>query len=193
MKSLLSIAFIIALSFHMYGKKVPGGIVTNGTTREVTFDITGDFEHMQRGVKYFDEEGKKQSLSPNDADEIWFNLDGEKVRMFSNTVSGVLRSVKLFIKLEVDGPLKLFRLYDRNYNSTSRSGRRETEISVGSYFIYQKGGYTIDEPTVLFRKVDMLDYFSDCPALRERIEKSHLTDKDVKGFVTYYNENCAGK
>jgi hypothetical protein len=193
MKSLLSIAILISLSVHTYGKKVPGGIVTNGTTREVTFDFNGDFERLQRGAKYYDEEGKKQSLSPNDADEIWFDLDGQKVRMFSNTVSGVLRSVKLFIKLEVDGPLKLFRLYDRNYNSTTRSGTRTTEISVGSYFIYQKGGYAIDEPTVLFRKVDMLDYFSDCPALREQIEKSRLTDKDVKGFVKYYNENCAEK
>lgn len=37
----------------------------------------------------------------------------------------------------------------------------------------------------------MLDYFRDCPALRERLERKDLRRKEIEAIVLYYNQHCA--
>jgi hypothetical protein len=59
--------------------------------------------------------------------------------------------------------------------------------------IFQKGNEPLKQPRSLGWKKDMLEYFSDCPALRERIEDKDLKRADIEAIVMYYNNNCRRK
>ena len=203
---LLLITALLAISFHTYGKKIQGTIILNGNSREVTFDIKvpllgyePNFERIQYKVRYYDESGKKQTLRPGDADEIRFKYAGMEVRMISrpNTLgSGGIFSTasKIFLKLEIDGPLKLYRYYYKQSAPAYYGGAGGGYSPGASYtvenLIFQKGNGPLKQPRALGWKKDMLEYFSDCPALRELIESKDLRRKEIEAIVMYYNRTC---
>jgi hypothetical protein len=101
MRHVLLITALVILSLHAQGSKIKGIIIKQGESREVTFDIKvpwlgnePNFERLQYKVKYYSESGKKQTLRPDDADEIRFEYQGMNVRMIScvNTLSGAMSS-----------------------------------------------------------------------------------------------------
>lgn len=201
--------FIIALaliSLHAYGKKIQGVIISNGKSKQVTFDIKvplladePNFERIQYKVRYYDESGKKQTLRPDDADEIRFDYLGMEVRMIScvNTLGGgniFSTSSRIFLKLEIDGPLKLYRFYFKQ-STPGYYGGAGGAFSPGATYtvdnlIFQKGNGPLKQPRTLGWKKDMLDYFRDCPALSELIESKDLRRKEIEAIVLYYNRNC---
>jgi hypothetical protein len=206
MRSLLLIATLVVVSIHTYGRKIPGTIVSKGKSKDVTFDIKvpllGDepnFERIQYKVKYYDESGKKQTLRPDDADEIRFDYEGIAVRMIScvNTTGGgdiFSTSKKIFLKLEIEGPLRLYRYYYKQstggfYNGAGGGYSPGTSYTADN-FIFQKNYGPLKQPRSLGWKKDMLEYFSDCPALRERIESKDLKRREIEAIVLYYNQNC---
>jgi hypothetical protein len=205
MKRLVLIAALVALSFTTHAKKLAGLIIANGKTREVTFDITvpwlddePNFVRLQYKVKYYDENGKKQTLRPEDAEEIQFDYDGMVVRMVScpDAFGGNLfsSSSKIFLKLEIDGRLKLYRYYYKqsapvSYGAPGMSTTMAPAYTVDN-LIFQKGNGPLKRPRSLGWKKDMLEYFSDCPALRDRIEGKVLKRDDIEAIVMYYNNNC---
>jgi hypothetical protein len=200
MRSLILIVTLVTTSLFAYGKKVGGTIMFKGESRNVTFDIKvpllgsePNFERIQYKVKYYDENGKKQTLRPDDADEIWFDYDGGEVHMISceNTLGGIFSiSNKIFLKVEIDGPLRLFRYYYKQRMSTGLPGGT---VYVADDFIFQKGNGPLKQPKAWGWKKDMIEYFSDCPGLRERIEKKDLNRREVEAIVLYYNSNCGKK
>jgi hypothetical protein len=58
-------------------------------------------------------------------------------------------------------------------------------------FIFHKGNGELKSPKTLGWRKDMIEYFSDCPALREKIESKDLRRKEIEAIVLYYNNNCA--
>jgi hypothetical protein len=208
MRRLLPIIALIVLSLHAYCRKIQGVIITKGKSKEVTFDIKvpflggePNFERTQYRVRYYDDSGKKQTLRPDDADEIQFEFDGMKVRMVSvpNTIgAGTLFSstTKIFLKLEIDGPLRLYRYYYKQSTGGSfgaGGGYYPGATYTADNLIFQKGNGPLKQPRSLGWKRDMLEYFSDCPALRERIESKDLRRKEIEAIVFYYNQQCARK
>jgi len=209
MKRISLFLLLIIMAFHIHARKVPGVIISKGESRQVTFDIKvpwlddePNFVRIQNRVKYYDESGKKAILRPEDADEIIFDFDGMEVRMIScvNTIGGVnifSSSEKIFLKLEIDGPLRLYRHY---YKQTSPGyyGGAGMGYSAGSTytvenFIFQKGNGPLKQPRSLGWRKDMLEYFNDCPSLRELIESKDLRRKEIEGIVMFYNRNCVEK
>ena len=208
MRRLLPVIALIIISLHAYGRKVKGVIITNGKSREVTFDIKvpllagePNFERTQYRVRYYDDSGKKQTLRPDDADEIRFDFEGMQVRMISvsNTLGAgsIFSNVrKIFLKLEIDGALRLYRYYYKQ--STGGSFGAGGAYYPGTSYtadnlICQKGNGPLKQPRSLGWRKDMLDYFNDCPALRERIESKDLRRKEIEAIVIYYNQQCAKK
>jgi hypothetical protein len=200
MRSLILIVTLVTTSLFAYGKKVGGTIMFKGESRNVTFDIKvlllgsePNFERIQYKVKYYDENGKKQTLRPDDADEIWFDYDGVEVHMIScsNTLGSIFStSNKIFLKVEIDGPLRLFRYYYKQRMPTGASG---SAVYVADDFIFQKGNGPLKQPKAWGWKKDMIEYFSDCPDLRERIENKDLNRSEIEAIVLYYNSNCGKK
>jgi hypothetical protein len=57
------------------------------------------------------------------------------------------------------------------------------------YYVKKKG----DEFATLFHfssKEKMLTYFSDCPALKKKIEQKVFTKKNIEEMIEYYNNYC---
>jgi hypothetical protein len=200
------ITVLVVLSLQSYGKKIQGTIIVNGESKAVTFDIKvplladePNFERIQYKVRYYDESGKKRTLRPDDADEIRFRYEGMDVRMIScfNTLGGgslFSTASKIFLKLEIDGPLKLYRFYYQQ-STPGYYGGAGGGYSPGMNYrvenlVFQKGNGLLKQPRALGWKKDMLEFFSDCPALRERIESKDLRRKEIEAIVIYYNENC---
>jgi hypothetical protein len=208
MRHLLPIIALTVISLQVYGRKIPGVIIANGESKEVMFDIKvpllagePNFERTQYRVRYFDESGKKQTLRPDDADEIRFDFEGVEIRMISvpNTIgagSMFLSTRKIFLKLEIDGVLRLYRYYYKQ-NTGGYFGAGGGYYPGATYtadnLIFQKGNGPLKQPRSLGWKRDILEYFSDCPALRDRIESKDLRRKEIEAIVIYYNQQCARK
>jgi hypothetical protein len=208
MRRLLPIILLIVISLHAYGRKIKGVIISNGRTLDVMFDIKvpflagePNFERTQYRVRYYDQTGKKQTLRPDDADEIRFDFDGMQIRMISvpNTIgAGSLfaNATKIFLKLEIDGPLRLYRYYYKQSTGGSfgtGGGYYPGATYTADNLIFQKGNGPLKQPRSIGWKKDMLEYFSDCPDLRERIESKDLRRKEIEAIVLYYNRQCAQK
>jgi hypothetical protein len=205
MSRLILITTFLVLFYHAYARKIQGVIIMNGRQKEVTFDIKvplladePNFERIQYKVKYYDEAGKKRTLRPEDAEEIRFDYDGMEVRMIScaNTLGAgsLFANVsRIFLKLEMDGPLKLYRFYYRQtspgYYGGAGGYSPGTSYTVDN-LIFQKGNGPLKLPRSIGWKKDMREYFSDCPALQDRIEDKALRRKDIEAIVMYYNQNC---
>jgi hypothetical protein len=205
MRSFLLITALVFFSLHADGKKIPGTIIANGKSNEVMFDIKvpllsdePNFERIQYKVHYYDHFGKKRILRPAEAEEIRFKYLGAEVRMIScaNTFDAgsiFSASPKIFLKLEIDGFLKLYRFYYTQ--ATGGSFNAGGGYSPGMSYtvdnlIFQRGNGPLKRPRSLGWKKDMLEYFSDCPSLSDRIESKDLRKKEIEAIVMYYNQNC---
>jgi hypothetical protein len=210
MKKLLLITFMVA-SLYAEAKKIKGIIIVNNESHEVTFDIKvplfhgePNFERLQYKVRYYDENGKRQTLRPDKADEIRFNYDGKEVRMIScstrlgDTEINSARK-RIFLKLEIEGQLRLYRYYyvdyKSTYNNTSPTGAGSAvpATSIDDIFIFQKGGGPLKQPETMRFKKDMLEYFKDCPQLQDLIESKDFRRKEIEAIVLFYNHNCGEK
>jgi hypothetical protein len=202
------ICCILVMGTSVWAKKIKGTIIAKGQSREVMFNVKipflgnePSFERIQYRIKYYDESGKKHVLLPHEADEIQFDYDGMKVRMiscpnslgFGNIFSS---SPIIFLKLEIEGPLKLYRYYYRQTSGgmmTAGGGFTPSHSYTVENFIFQKGNGPLKRPRALGWKKDMLDYFSDCPALAKLIESKDLRRKEIEAIVMFYNGNCTSR
>lgn len=201
MKNYLWITALLVMSFQTYGKKIPGTIISKGQSTDVMFEIKvpllldePNFERIQYKVKYYDERGKKITLRPDNADEIRFRYDGIEIRMIScmstSDIGNIFSSsTRIFLKLEMDGPLRLYRFYYKQTTGAGYGGAPAMTY-VAENFVFQKGNGPLKKPRSLGWKKDMLEYFSDCPELRERIESKDLRKKEIEEIVAYYNLKC---
>ncbi len=145
------------------------------------------------------EKRKKKTLRPTDADEIRFNYEGMEVRMIScaNTIGlGDIFSdaEKLFLKLEINGAVKLYRYYYKQTtggHSNGMGGYTPGVTYTADNFIFQKGKGELMMPRSLRWRKDMLEYFDDCPGLREQIEAKEFRKGDIEAIAMYYNQHCA--
>ena len=210
MRKLLFIVSIgLISSITLSAKKIDGKIFFENDTVDVIFKIPfklltqePNYEKIQSKIKYYDSNGNKITLKPSQAKEIRFNDGFFEVRMLSRYNSlglGGLFSIHnyIFLKLETDGYLKLFRYYYTQhsagtYNSTTGTMTGGYSYNVESY-ILQKGDSELVRPSgYMFRK-DMKEYFSDCPELSKKIEDRELRKDDMESIVRYYHLHCGKK
>ena len=124
MKKFFVAAVFTLVSLQVNAKKIQGKIILNNDeTINVTFIIPFGFLagepayiRLQTGVKYIDSSNKKVMLKPGDAKEISFAINGQNIRMLSVDDDLELQSIfssqeKVFLKLEIDGAVKLFTSY----------------------------------------------------------------------------------
>ena len=187
-------------------KKTEGKIIYDTDTVDAIIKIPVKFfsrqpnyESLQYKVKYYDSKGNKFILKPHEAKEVQFTYLGNDVRLLSRYNSlnlGNLFSISdhIFLRLEIDGNLKLFNYYytqntPGTYNASSGTMNPGYAYSVENY-IFQKGeGELKRTNTMNFRK-DMTEYFSDCPLLVEQIENKTFKRNDLISIVRFYNKEC---
>lgn len=202
----VAIALLLIVNSNVaLAKKIKGTIITGNETREVTFNVripwlAGEpsFEGLQYRVKYFDETGKKHILKPDEATEIRFEHNGQLVRMIScknNLDLGNMftRGSHLFLKLEIDGPLKLLRYYYKQTHGgmmTAGGGYSPGYSYTADNLLFMKSDGRLKQPRALGWKKDMTEYFSDCPQLVNLIQGKDLRRREMEAIVMFYNKNC---
>lgn len=158
-----------------------------------------NYEKLQYKIKYSDSTGNKFAIKPDQANEIRFIYKNEEVRILSRYNSLRLGNIfsmnkKIFLKLEIDGKLKMFKYYFTEsspvmYNSSS-------EVTTGGYshsedkYILQKGEEELVRLKGLTFRKDMMEYFIDCHELSKKIQSKEYRKKDIETIVCYYNSNC---
>jgi hypothetical protein len=101
----------------------------------------------------------------------------------------------VFLKLEIDGKLKLFKYYFTENSPVMYNSSKN--VTTGGYsftadrYILQKSDEEIFMPRDLTFRKDMMKYFQNCPELFLKIENKEYRKKDLKIVVCYYNSNCA--
>jgi len=209
MKKISAVLVIVLLTFiNAKAKKIEGYIILNNNeTVHVTFLIPFGFlssepayEKLQTRVRYLDRSSKKTILKPDDAKEISFSYGGQKIRMLSVRDDLQLSSIfssqtKIFLKLEIDGKVRLFTsFFTQNspgmYNAS-------TGMSTGGYmynverYVLQKDNSQLERPRGISFRKDMSEFFSDCPELVQKIQKRDFRKGDLELIVKEYNEKCA--
>jgi hypothetical protein len=200
-------AVLIVVTFQANAKKIPGRIILNNdqaidVTLMIPFGFLGgepSYIKLQTGVKYIDG-NKKVMLKPGDAKEIVFTINGQTIRMLSVRDDLELQSIfssqeKVFLKLEIDGVVKLFTCYltqssPGTYNATTGVMSPGASYNV-ERFVLKKGNGSLTRPRGISFRKDMSKFFSDCPELVERIESRDLKKGDLELMVMAYNKNCA--
>lgn len=206
MRTIVMLIAVMLVSTVGFARKIKGTIVANGQEQQVTFNVKipflggePSFERMQYRIKYFDEAGKKHLLRPDDAAEIRFEFEGQPVRMIScrnNLGLGNMfsTSLNIFLKLEIDGPLRLYRYYYRQTSGgiyTAGGGYTPGTSYTVENFVFQKGDGPLKRSDGWGWRKEMLKYFSDCPALASLIESKELRKREVEAIVMFYNDKCA--
>lgn len=205
-KALFTILFGLALCFNVEARKYPGQIIFQNDTMNVTFNIpfklfslNPNYERLQYRVKYFGQDGKPIILKPDQAKEIRFKFEGEDIRMISRYNTLGLGSIfnisaNIFLRIEIEGKLKLFRYYYTQssggyYNGTTGMWSGGYSYTVEKY-VLQKGNGELMRPRALSFKKDMAKYFNDCPELVTKIEKKDFRRDDLTEIVDFYNTSC---
>ena len=207
MKRLLILITIgLFFTLKLEAKKVEGRIITNNDTVDVVFNIPVNFftrkpnyEQLQYKIRYIDLTGKKQTLRPDNANEIQFFYRDEHVRLLSKVNSIGLGRIlssdrSIFLKLEIDGRVKLFSYYYSERSPDMNDVSAGTVTGGHTYtverYVLQKEDGELKRPRELTFRKDMADYFSDCTQLAEKILNKEFNRNDLSAIVNYYNSKC---
>lgn len=203
----LVIIFLLITLSNVKAKKIEGLIILNNDeTLEVTFIIPFGFLSpepsylkLQTRVRYIDSSNQKKVLKPDDAKEISFMHNGYEIRMLSVQDDLQLSSLfssqtKVFLKLEIDGNLKLFNSYATQqspgmYNASMGMSTGGYSYSVERY-VLQKGNGELFRPRGISFRKDMSAFFSDCPELVQKIQNKDFRKGDLELIVKEYNKKC---
>ena len=199
---------------QLKAEKIPGYYLTGKLdTVRVAFDIPivkiykdsdiVDYHKLQSQVWYFDSYNVKNVLKPNLAMEYSFEFAGKRIRMIS--FKGIPHYDDKFLRLLIDGKLKLFGIYAKMgntypiyYNAVPRKG-----WSFGGIRIWRIDDLEFDAYLLLKNKVktffirgtfpfrdDLIDYLSDCPKLTKKIKETEYHRADIPMIVKEYNTTC---
>jgi hypothetical protein len=166
----------------------------NRDTTFVTFLIplkllsgNADYFSIQFGVKYFDlDSNEEKFLSPKEVSEIFFNVNGNMSRMIA--LPNVLRlespprlsGVRVFLKIEIDGHLQLFKYYHYDYFAKNLT----------IYDILVKNVTDQLQVFPFYFRRDLTKYLADCPELVNKIKNKTYKARDLHHIVFEYNQNC---
>lgn len=177
-------------------KKIEGVIVFSNKTVNVTFEIQSnqlvrfmpDLASVQKGVTYYEANGEKKKLKPDAAKEIKFTINGEEFRMLSM----VKDDKKLFLRILIDGNLKLFNFYETQVTggAPGAGGFSIPSTHSSDDCLLQKGEGELKKFKKGSFKKDMIEYLSDYPELCQKIENKEYKSDNLEDIVNFYNSNC---
>jgi hypothetical protein len=205
----LLIVIVLMIANKIEAKKIGGKVIFMNDTLDVIFKIPIyifskeiNFEKLQYKIKYFDSTRDLVVIKPEQAEEIRFLYRNEEVRMLSRDSRHIIKSVisnksKIFLKLEIDGMIKLFTYYNTEsspvmHNSSSELITEGISYQVDKCIIQKENQELVRINRLTFRK-NMMEYFSDCPDISKKIADREYRKKDIETIVNHYNSYYANK
>jgi hypothetical protein len=191
------ILFVFCFSNRVKANEVAGEILlVSGKVLHVTLLVPGNpakaepyYLDMQNGITYIDSAGTKRVIKPKLAVSVRFVYYGNPVCMLSEIDTFSIRvygTTKVFLKLEIDGRLKLFSYYTTVDYFGNYTVKHRIKINV----IQKDNEDLLNYDYMIFQK-DFIPVVSDCPDLVNKIKDKVYLKSDLAAIVTYYNSNCS--
>lgn len=197
--------FVLSFAQYVSARKIDGEVKLNTKrTIQVTFSIPfdrktkrPDYERLQRKVKCVDSQGNKLEIFPGACKEYMFRWGSIPVRMVS--VSNTLPQLnawpdarKIFLKLEVDGSMKMFSYYYSVTHTYSSPGGGQIVQTVRyiDVVLKKRTGVLLKTDREIFR-YQMINYLKDdCMELAEKVKSGAFADGQYSLIVHEYNQTC---
>ncbi len=208
-KNVILTLLFICFAITSFAAKIKGCFITNsGDTIHVVFRIpvglfarTPNYEKLQWKITWFDSLNQAQTLRPGEVREYCFEYKSTPVRMVSMTnslqasPSGFRHDQDIFLRLIIDGKLRLFKFYDysgyvENNPESPDPILKETPGSI-EIFLLQKSGGKVFQPGKNDFGESLRDYLSECPMVVESINSSTCRGDDLYKLVEMFNEVCS--
>lgn len=177
-------------------KKLDGYFIDrNGKKIEAVFNIpfgllasTPNFERLQFKVRCTDIHNVRITLRPDEILEFGFVYRNETFRMLSRPDKLGLQTLfssskNIFLRLMLDGDLKLFHYYYKQYAGTTGG------YYTAENFVLEKNNELM-RPRALSFKKDMSAFLANCPDVAQRIEEKEFKRRDIEIIVMEYNRTC---
>jgi hypothetical protein len=211
-KKQVTLLLCIIFAMQVNAERIKGKIFYDKDTSDVIFDFntskeTGkieiDYTELQSSIDY-DSLGIGRILTPNKANGYQFEIDGKQILMLAvpNTIEDVDYSKpipKIFLKLEIEGKLRLFKYYEikAHYipNFAPAGNQLGLDIAIKDYYIRETSYLKKDNQSLAkfinstFRRSGA-SYFKDCPYLSEGIKNKDFKLENLTAIVQYYNTKC---
>lgn len=193
---ILSLIFTWILGSATYAAEIEGKILfVSGKIQEVTLLVPmrytvdePDYASMQNSIVYIDSTGDKHTVKPKAAQRISFIYKGAEIHMlsefdtFSMTDPDSYGTSKVFLKIEIDGPLKLFSYYSTgNYYKNTSYAKHE--------IIQKNNGSLLNYDRMVFQ-TDFVAVVKDCPDLVKKINDKKYSKSDIETIIKQYNATC---
>lgn len=171
------------------------------------------FEELQKKLDCFDTLGNKIKILPKGTKEISFSHDCKPYRMLSvptiskevfydanHNVNLIESKPEIFLLLVEDGKLQMFKYFKEivivQPNALYLKPNYQQEELFTSIKIEEK--ILFKRQTEIFNAFNedknfndyMSFYFSDCPALSNKIESKEFNKEQINEIVKYYNSQC---
>jgi len=199
-KTLFGVMFFTLISTQAFSRNIQGFYINNsGDTSKVIFDIpiaapnNPKIKNLHFGINYRDQNDVLRSIKPHQAKEVVFIYNNKVTRLLSRTdhlnlSHKMFKKGKsyIFLKLEVDGKLKLFSYYHTQHVSMDFS--YESKM-----MIFQKGNDLLFIPNNYRFRKSIRKFLNDCPELVKKIKKRLYGKGDEVEIARLYNEKCWGK
>jgi hypothetical protein len=187
----ICLSTFISVSALAKEKEVEGYYIRRASTKKVrtTFYFTGkkpSVIDMQKGVDFMDDRGKKRLLLPTEADEFGFIYKGDTILMRS-VYDNLHAQTDLFLQVLADGVVSCYTYYSYSYSATGLNSPPVVASAAASSILQHSNGELVTIRSTFFRK-DMSDFFADCPALVEKINKGPR--KTITEYAKEYNRTC---
>jgi hypothetical protein len=202
---ILQLLFIFSIKYTYCQNAIGKIIFNNNDTIEAQFNIPikslndkVKLDELQYGVIYYDSAKKGKFLSPNQAKEFSFTHDNELFIMhsaFNDLESNMFGSSsrKAFLKLLIDGKIKLFDFSEQKRFSSNGS---PLGMAIGS-FDYTKGQYIIQKENGKAHKLEKIGFkgqiltlVNDCPDLVKIISDGNWGRNEIDKIIAFYNNDC---
>lgn len=207
MKKYLALLLLITAFTQTHAKKLKGYVIYNNQEKVevlmnvpfVKFSDKPDYLKLQSEINCI-QNNVSIIVHPENALEISFTLDDEQIRMLSVENDLQLpgkKTERVFIKLEIDGEVKLFRSYEVSttpgmYNSPTGLTTGRNSRMYDRYVLRRNDGPLTRLDGSSFKK-DAAEFFQGCPELIRRIEDKELKKEDLRQIVRAFNTTCAGE
>ena len=165
-------------------------------TAHVVFDVPiappndPDVKHLHFGINFTDHNKVQRELKPHQAKEVCFSYNNITTRLLQrqdhlNLEKKMFKKEKsyIFLKLEVDGKLKLFSFYYTQHVSMDFSFQAK-------FMIFQKEQGLLYMPKNTSFRRSMMRYLEDCDKVKQRLDLKMYGKGDEEEIVKDYNDKC---
>ncbi len=177
----------------------------DGRVETVKFDLPlqvapkmVNYQKVQYKIRYVDPYGRKKEVLPTQAKRIVFIEGRDTVKLHSvpNNMglrNGFKKVERLFLRLELDGELKLYRFY--SLSTSPGMHNAVTGVTNSNYSFPLESFILHKENTWLQLKresymADMQRLLWSCPNVSSHLAYRNLTARQIAQVVQEYNSSC---